>query len=521
MKFELFESGLQNIRQLAKEYNKAIIYFHIDLDGVTSAIAMREYLKKYGIQTIQAQKIQYGSMEYAITKPQTKDILPVLVDFAHGKAFMKIHTDHHDKQIQYQGASNQFRHSKSNAETISSVISVSDIFSKEDVRIINMIDSAGYKDEGVNPWDMLKTTVSVDRNESAWKNHLKMGMATGKLLLAYKNRPNFLEDIVLNCEPSLISMYNYILRVINQHIENKDKGWFSPQTIEQNSQNYFDKQSTRTIKNGTVESIKGMKNGESVLIGDVIFQIGGGAMTKTGSFDRYTAFRLYPNAKYFIMLWHTIGMMQVSKNPWNNSDDDIHLGHIVLDDIFQRKYKRLLDKPKYDISLLAIKMAFEQNITAENEKNVAGFDYEEFKNLFERDFSNMSDKQQYVINKWMGFKPSSFIYGNNEKKNIEIDKAIKFLSYLKIPLTDIIEKSSGGHPGITNLSGFAFLDEQQKLNSILAKGENPYLKDKNEDETDDVKSKFKKFKSDDKVDSTSTKILKSIAQDVVKTLNNR
>ena len=187
MKFELFESGLQNIRQLAKEYNKAIIYFHIDLDGVTSAIAMREYLKKYGIQTIQAQKIQYGSMEYAITKPQTKDILPVLVDFAHGKAFMKIHTDHHDKQIQYQGASNQFRHSKSNAETISSVISVSDIFSKEDVRIINMIDSAGYKDEGVNPWDMLKTTVSVDRNESAWKNHLKMGMAAGKLLLAYKN----------------------------------------------------------------------------------------------------------------------------------------------------------------------------------------------------------------------------------------------------------------------------------------------------------------------------------------------
>lgn len=522
MKFNLFESGLQNIKQISQQYNKAEIYFHIDLDGVTSAIAMREYLKKYGIQTIAAHKIQYGSLEYSILKPKSEDILPVLVDFAHGKAFMKIHTDHHDKQIQYQGVSNQFRHSKSNVETISSVISVSDIFSKEDVRIINMIDSAGYKDEGISPWDMLKATVKTNKEQSAWQNHLNMGMAVGKLLLSYKNKPDFLETIVLKSEPSLISMYNLMLKIIKSHIQNGDKGWVSPEVIEKNSKAYFDKQSKRQIPEGTIEDIKTMTNGESVLIGDVIFQIGGGFMTKTGSFDRYTAFRLYPNAKYFIMLWHTIGMMQVSKNPWGEKEDteNVHLGNIVIDDIFRRKYYHLLNKKKYDISLLAIKMAFEEKITPETEELAVGFDADELKNLFDKDFEELSDKQRYVINKWMKFKPSQFIpVKNMTRKNEEINKAIKYLSYLNIPLPEIILKTSGGHPGITNLSGFSFLDVQQRLNQYLKNGKNPYVKEEDElnDENEKEITKIKSFK---KGDSTSTKILKSIAQDVIKKLNS-
>lgn len=522
MKIGLLESGLQNIRQLSKQYNKAEIYFHIDLDGVTSAIAMREYLKQYGIQTIAAHKIQYGSLEYSVLKPKSEDILPVLVDFAHGKAFMKIHTDHHDKQIEYQGVSNQFRHSKSNAETISSVISVADIFPKEDVRIINMIDSAGYKDEGVSPWDMLKATVKTDKSKSTWQNHLSMGMAAGKLLLAYKNKPDFLETIVMNCEPSLMSMYNLILRIIKQHIQAGDRGWVSPETIEKNSKAYFDRQSDKKIPEATIEDIKNMKNGESALIGNVIFQIGGGAMTKTGSFDRYTAFRLYPNAKYFIMLWHTIGMMQVSKNPWGEKEDteNVHLGNIVIDDIFKNKYDHLLRRKKYDISLLAIKMAFEENITPETEDLAAGFDADELKNLFDKDFSNLSDKQRYVINKWMKFKPSQFIPSEGSTKhNEEIKKAIKYLSYLNVPLPDIILKTSGGHPGITNLSGFSFLDAQQRLDKKLQNGENPYVKTTKMN--NDSKIKDNKFKNDkEKPDSTSTKILKSIAQDVVKKLNS-
>ena len=41
----LNESGIRDINQLLKRYKKAKIYFHQDLDGVTTAIAMKKYLE--------------------------------------------------------------------------------------------------------------------------------------------------------------------------------------------------------------------------------------------------------------------------------------------------------------------------------------------------------------------------------------------------------------------------------------------------------------------------------------------
>ena len=41
------EVGLKNISKIAKLYKTSEIYFHKDLDGVTSAIAMKEFLKNY------------------------------------------------------------------------------------------------------------------------------------------------------------------------------------------------------------------------------------------------------------------------------------------------------------------------------------------------------------------------------------------------------------------------------------------------------------------------------------------
>ena len=45
MKKLLKESGLRDIKALAKRYPKAKIYFHQDLDGVATAIAMKKYLE--------------------------------------------------------------------------------------------------------------------------------------------------------------------------------------------------------------------------------------------------------------------------------------------------------------------------------------------------------------------------------------------------------------------------------------------------------------------------------------------
>ena len=47
-KYEQFineEVGLKNISKIAKLYKTAEIYFHKDLDGVTSALAIKTFLK--------------------------------------------------------------------------------------------------------------------------------------------------------------------------------------------------------------------------------------------------------------------------------------------------------------------------------------------------------------------------------------------------------------------------------------------------------------------------------------------
>ena len=94
------ESGIRGIRELAKRYPKAKIYFHQDLDGVTTALAMKKYLESNGIKVVDTEVIQYGDREFAIKKLDAEgDTMPVLVDFAHGKPMFKIHTDHHDTQV--------------------------------------------------------------------------------------------------------------------------------------------------------------------------------------------------------------------------------------------------------------------------------------------------------------------------------------------------------------------------------------------------------------------------------------
>ena len=78
------ESGIRNIRELSKRYPEAKIYFHQDLDGVTTALGMKSYLEQNGIKVVDSEIIQYGDKEFAIKKLDAEgDVMPVLVDFAH------------------------------------------------------------------------------------------------------------------------------------------------------------------------------------------------------------------------------------------------------------------------------------------------------------------------------------------------------------------------------------------------------------------------------------------------------
>lgn len=100
MKVVLKETGLRDISSSERDIPKTEIYFHQDLDGVTTVIAMKKYLEDNGIDVVGAHVIQYGDKEFAVKKNDAEgDTMPVLVDFAHGKPMFKIHTDHHDKQV--------------------------------------------------------------------------------------------------------------------------------------------------------------------------------------------------------------------------------------------------------------------------------------------------------------------------------------------------------------------------------------------------------------------------------------
>lgn len=356
------ESGIQNMNKLAQQFKKAVIYFHEDLDGVTSAIGIKNYLERYNIVVQNAHKIQYGSKEYSIPK-SNDDTLNVLVDFANGKYMMHIHTDHHDRQIgAQQTKATSFVKAPSNAKFISTVLSPNEVFPPEDIALISTIDSADYAKQGYTADDVIKSIFNLDKSQSLRINKANQGFVVNKLLLSYKNKPNFLESIVLQSGSSLHSMYITILDLI------KKLGLGGKEDTAKGTEKYEKEQSDRQLKLGKYTNydpktdtwipykpedilnlgdikIKVSKNdkafrpksdlrGQSLIVGNLLVQYDSSALFSRGGrtmpkYDRYTAFKLNPDVDYFCMIW-SMGLIQVSKNPFKKGVNPVSLGELVL-----------------------------------------------------------------------------------------------------------------------------------------------------------------------------------------------
>jgi hypothetical protein len=197
-------SNMKDLKKLCSKYTEAEIYYHIDLDGVTSAIIMREILKKYSVKTVAAHAIQYGDREWSIPKPQ-KNRLLVLVDFAHGKSMFHIHSDHHDKQVGVKTKYTLFKKSRSNAESLDALYN--QCFPSLDLEIINTIDSADFVKHKLKPKQLRNFIIKDKLTNDSYKNRWLLGLACNKLLLTFKNKPNFLDLVVLHSNPSILSIY--------------------------------------------------------------------------------------------------------------------------------------------------------------------------------------------------------------------------------------------------------------------------------------------------------------------------
>ena len=311
MKKLIKESGLRDIKALAERYPKAKIYFHQDLDGVTTAIAMKKYLESNGIDVVDTEIIQYGDKEFSVKKMDAQgDTMPVLVDFAHGKPMFVIHTDHHDRQAgAEETGAKSFRPSRSNVETISQIVSPKDIFPETDLRLISTVDSADYAKYDITPEQVMNYIFSIDKDKSATQNKFAMGLVLNKLLLAFKNKPKFLENLVMNSEPSLYSILNQIKS------EMGDRKLPSPEMLKKNQEDY----------------VQRMTNSRDVMSDDgIIVQYGGGNMMKPGSYDRYTPFKNNPEADFLVIAW-PLGLLQASCNPFKKERElkGVNLGDIA------------------------------------------------------------------------------------------------------------------------------------------------------------------------------------------------
>jgi hypothetical protein len=425
MKKLIKETGIRDISALRKRYPKAEIYFHQDLDGVTTAIAMKKYLEDNGIDVVDAHIIQYGDKEFAVKKNDAEgDVMPVLVDFAHGKPMFKIHTDHHDKQVGAEkGTSKSFRQARSNVETISQVVSPKDLFPSSDILLINTVDSADFAKYGLSAEDVVNYLYRFDKETPLQKNKMLLGFVINKLLLAFKNKPGFLEGLVMDSEPSLLSILTNI------------KSWMKrtnapkPTELQKNAEDYA----------------KAMKDFPKVS-DNIIFQYGGGSMFKPGSYDRYTPFRNNPDADFLIMAW-PLGLLQVSCNPFKKERElkGVNLGEIAQEVL--GKWEGQLKEKK--IPLSTIKWISETSVGPES----VGFTFKDFDALYGGKFM-MMDGGEKVLGNIKEMMDTPFTELSEEQKEM-LDK-------IGINAWDLIQSQSGGHKCITNISGLNYLGRSKR-----------------------------------------------------------
>jgi len=434
---------------------------------------MKKYLENNGIKVVDAEVIQYGGDEWAVKKPDASgNIMPVLVDFAHGKPMFVIHTDHHDTQSGVEkDTSTSFRHARSNVETISGIISPTDLFTPLDVKIISTVDSANFRALGISVKEVMNYIFKVDKTLGAEKNNIVMGLVTNKIVLAFKSKKiksgeNILEKLVLVCEPSLKNIYNTLIRLIIEEGAMKEMVKILKNELESelDTPAKIEKIQQQLQKHGEdyIEQIRG-KEGQLIKYEDgIIIKDGGGSMSKTGSYDRYVAFELYPDADFQVVTWGNVGLLQVSCNPYKESRGlkGIDLGEIN---------KGIIEKHKPELNDIKITASKLKRVAETSKRFVpgesVGFTLKDLVSFYGNTLEGYNEIPRKFEN-FLSKKYPDYEKGLQEWKKIVskiMDKPFIYLSEFELSVLDsiyttaydVIKNNSGGHKCITNFQASA------------------------------------------------------------------
>ena len=474
MKTILKETGLRNIKTLADRYKKAKIYFHQDLDGVTTALGMKNYLEDNGIEVVDSEIIQYGDKEFAIKKLDAEgDTMPVLVDFAHGKPMFVIHTDHHDSQSGVEkDTATSFRPSRSNVATISQIMSPKDIFPSEDITLISTVDSADFARHGITPDQVMNFIFKVQKDKDLQQNKTALGLATNKLLLAFKNKPGFLEELVMTSQPSLMSIYQNIDRIAKRENIKYEELFKQGLAVDRFGRPHKEKKypyaSPEEMTLNQQQYIQRQKESPKVKFEDgIVVQYGGGSMGKPGSYDRYTPFKNNPDADFLVIAW-PMGLVQASCNPFKGERElkGVNLGEIAQE-VLSKWESQLKDKI---IPLSTIKWVSESGKQFDEES--VGFTNKDLEAFYGDKVRSIDNGEQFMDRlKDIMNKP------NNELT----DEEWAILDRLGVPAWEMIQANSGGHKCITNISALNYFGRSKRPPTPGAKrtkkeGDSPSVK---------------------------------------------
>jgi hypothetical protein len=300
-------------------------------------------------------------------------------------------------------------------------MSPKEIFPSDDILLISTVDSANFVEHDITPEMVMNYLFKYDKDKTLQRNKMLMGLVVNKLLLAYKNKPGFMEEVVLNAQPSLISILNNIRK---QAVE---KGFATPEDMIQNQAKYLESR----------------KDPEAVkTIGNIITQYGFGGTSRPGAYDRYTPFRNNPNAD-FIVTGMPMGMVQSSCNPFKKERalKGINLGDIK-DEVLERMSPELKG---LKVSFGDIKRVSE----FEAEYSSVGFTLKDMIAIYSSvpSFKVNGGERLFEILDDMSKK----LYRTLSPKQKELFEKIT------VNGLDVIKANSGGHKCITNISGINLL----------------------------------------------------------------
>ena len=249
-----------------------------------------------------------------------------------------------------------------------------------------------------------------------------MGLVANKLLLAFKNKPGFLDYIVMNAQPSLLSILNNIKKQV------KDKGYASVEQLTKNQEAYIEKQK---------------QSGEVKRLGNIIVQYGGGNTREAGSYDRYTPFKNNPDADFIVIAW-PLGLVQASCNPFKEDRalKGVDLGK--MKDVVLSKFETLLKDMKITFGEIKRLSEFKTDYSS------VGFTYKDFVALYgNRESFSTKGVNENILR----------IIENISTKLYRTlsDKQKELLNKISINGWDIVQANSGGHKCITNISGLSYL----------------------------------------------------------------